>query len=137
MEELSFLGSISAGFPSPAADWQARRLDVRDLLIPHPTTTYFARVSGYSMRGVCIGDGDIIVIDRAITATNNSIIVAVLGETFTIKRLLRTKKRTLLIAENAGYTPIDVTGRDDFEIWGVVTFVIHPQIALHPQRDKP
>ena len=135
--ELSFLGSIAAGFPSPAADWQARRLDVRDLLIPHPTTTYFARVSGYSMRGVCIGDGDIVVIDRAITATNESIIVAVLGETFTIKRLLRAKKRTLLLAENAGFPPIDVTGRTDFEIWGVVTFVIHPQIALPPLRGKP
>lgn len=132
--ELRFLGPLSAGFPSPASDWQARRLDIRDLLTPHPTTTYFARVSGESMSGACIGDRDIVVIDRAITATPNAIVVARLADGFVIKRLRRSRGRTLLSAEHGDYPAIDVTGRTDFEIWGVVTLRSHSSPFQLPTR---
>src|SRR5216684_3036453 len=72
-------GTIHAGFPSPTSDYEERGLDINDLVIPHPTSSYFMRVSGNSMTGACIYNNDIIVIDRAVTAANNRIVVARIG----------------------------------------------------------
>ena len=58
-------GTIHAGFPSPASDYEERNLDINDLVVPHPTSSYFMRVSGESMTGACIYSDDIIVINRA------------------------------------------------------------------------
>ena len=113
------------GFPSPAGDYEEKRLSLDDLCIPHPISTFFMRVTGDSMIGVSIHDGDIIVVDRSITAFHNAIVVVRVGEQFTVKRLLLYKRKIYLKAENQKYPPIDVTTRTDYEIWGVVTYVVH------------
>jgi len=77
------------------------------------------------MIGTCIHHGDVIVIDRAVTASHRKIVVARVGDGLTIKRLLIGKGRMVLKPENPAHKPIEVTGRDDFEIWGVVTYVVH------------
>ena len=119
-------GPIHAGFPSPADDWQEKRLDVNDFVVPHPVSTYFMRVEGDSMHGACIDDQDIIVVDRAITATHNQIVVARLGKDFTLKRRQVINGRKIFLkAENPAYQAIEVSSRTDFEIWGCVTHVIH------------
>jgi DNA polymerase V len=119
-------GPIHAGFPSPADDWKEKRLDVNDLVVPHPVSTYFMRVEGNSMNGACIYHLDIIVVDRAITATHNKIVVARLGEDFTLKRLQVINGRKIFLkSENPAYPAIEVSSRSDFEIWGCVTYVIH------------
>ena len=122
-------GTINAGFPSPASDYEERGLDINDLVMPHPTSSYFMRVSGDSMTGACIYHDDIIVIDRAITAAHNRIVVARIGAEFTLKRLQLMKGRKIFLkAENPKYLAMEVTGRDDFEVWGVVTWVLHRQL---------
>jgi DNA polymerase V len=113
------------GFPSPAGDYEEKRLSLDDLCIPHPISTFFMKVTGDSMIGVSIHDGDIIVVDRSITAFHNAIVVVRVGEQFTVKRLLLYKRKIYLKAENPKYPPIDVTTRTDYEIWGVVTHVVH------------
>src|SRR2546428_11185371 len=120
-------GPVHAGFPSPADDWREKRLDVNDLVVPHPISTYYMRVVGDSMNGACIADQDIVVVDRAITATHNKIVVARLGEDFTLKRLqvIKGSKRIFLKPENPKYQLTEVTHREDFEIWGCVTWVVH------------
>src|SRR5260370_2790268 len=80
-------GPIHAGFPSPADDWREKRLDVNDLVVPHPISTYYMRLVGDSMNGACIAAKDIVVFDRAITPTHNKIFVARISEDFTSKRL--------------------------------------------------
>jgi DNA polymerase V len=122
-------GSIQAGFPSPASDYEERELDINDLIVPHPTSSYFMRVSGDSMIGACIYSNDIIVIDRAITAAHNRIVVARIGEEFILKRLqLLQNRKIFLKPDNPKYLAMEVSGRDDFEVWGVVTWVLHPQL---------
>ena len=122
-------GTIHAGFPSPTSDYEERGLDINDLVIPHPTSSYFMRVSGNSMTGACIDSNDIIVIDRAVTAANNRIVVARIGEEFTLKRLqIMQHRKIFLKPENPKYTAIEVTSRDDFEVWGVVIWVLHQQV---------
>ena len=121
-------GTINAGFPSPAGDYEERELDINDLVVPHPTSSYFMRVSGDSMTGACIYHDDIIVIDRAITAAHNRIVVARIGEEYTLKRLQLMKGRKIFLKpENPKYPVLEVTSRDDFEVWGVVTWVLHRQ----------
>ena len=123
-------GTIHAGFPSPASNYEERNLNINDLVVPHPMSSYFMRVSGNSMTGACIYNDDIIVIDRAVTAANNRIVVARIGEDFTLKRLqIVQHRRIFLKPENPNYTAIEVTSRDDFEIWGVVTWVLHRQVS--------
>ena len=56
---------ISAGFPSPAADYEESRLDINEYLIRNPVSTFFFPVQGDSMEGAEIFDGDILVVDRA------------------------------------------------------------------------
>ena len=76
-----------------------------------------------------INSDDIVVIDRAITAAHNRIVVARIGEEFTLKRLQLMKNRKIFLKpENPKYLAMEVTGRDDFEVWGVVTWVLHRQL---------
>jgi DNA polymerase V len=83
-----FIVTVPAGFPSPAEDYVEGPLDLNRHLIPHPAATFFVRVSGDSMVGAGIHSGDLLIVDRAITATHNHVIIAVLNGDLTIKRLL-------------------------------------------------
>lgn len=120
-----FLGMVSAGFPSPAGDYQENRLDLNELVAPHPLSTYYMRVAGESMSGACIHSGDVIAIDRAVTATHKKIVVARLGDRFTLKRLWIMPPKIYLRPENPKYQPVEVTHHPDFEIFGVVTYIVH------------
>jgi DNA polymerase V len=119
-------GDTRMGFPSPAGDYEEKRLSLDDLCVAHPISTFFMRITGDAMVGACIHDGDIIVVDRSITASHNAIVVVRVDEQFTVKRLLLYKRKIYLKAENPNYRTIEVTSRTDYEIWGVVTYVVHP-----------
>lgn len=120
-----FTARISAGFPSPADDFTDQKLDLNELLIRHPAATFFVRVFGDSMTGAGIHDKDLLIVDRALEATDKKIIIAVLNGELTVKRLRHIKNKTYLLPENKNYTPIEVTAEMDFEVWGVVTNVVH------------
>jgi DNA polymerase V len=120
-----FSSMPSAGFPSPADDYIEQSLDLNEFLIRHPAATFFVRVSGDSMIGAGIHDGDILIVDRALDAREGNVIIAVLSGEFTVKRFKKANGKAYLVPDNPKYTIIDVTMREDFEIWGVVTNVIH------------
>lgn len=120
-----FTSHVPCGFPSPADDYVETTLDLNELVIAHPEATFYARVSGDSMINAAICDGDILVIDRARKARQNSIVLALLNEEFTVKRLQKQGATILLIPENPAYEPIRITDEMDFQIWGVVTYCIH------------
>ena len=103
---------ISAGFPSPA--------DLNQHFIRHPAATFYVKVSGDSMRGAGILDGDLLIVDRAASCTDGSIVVARLGDDFILKRLRKKAGRVYLVPENADFQPIEVTEDSDCEIWGRV-----------------
>lgn len=120
-----FLSHVSAGFPSPADDYIEKQLDINDLVIKHPAATFFVRVSGDSMRGAGIHSGDILVVDKALEPVNGKIIVAILDGEFTVKRIVFDGSGITLLPENASYLPIKVQPESEFQVWGVVTYVIH------------
>ncbi len=120
-----FAARVPAGFPSPADDYIDRTLDLNELLVKHPAATYFVRVSGNSMTGAGIRSGDILIVDRAETAVNNSIVIASLNGELTVKRYVQTVDGVYLLAESPEYEPVRITEEMDFEVWGVVIHVIH------------
>ncbi len=120
-----FAARIPAGFPSPADDYVDKGLDLNELLVRHPAATFFVRVSGDSMTGAGINSGDVLVVDRAETARDRSVVIAALNGELTVKRLVREGGRVYLVSENPDYEPLEVTGEMEFEVWGVVVHVIH------------
>ncbi len=77
------------------------------------------------MQNAGIFSGDILVVDRSLTAHHKTIIVAVLDGEFTVKRLILEESGITLFPENLAYSPIKVSDASQFEVWGVVTYVIH------------
>ena len=114
---------IPGGFPSPAEDYLEGSLDLNRHLLKHPAATFYFRVTGDSMKDAGIHSGDLLVVDRSLEATDGSVVVAVVGGDFTVKRLRVKGGRVRLVAENPSHPPLPDPG--DFKVWGVVTFCIH------------
>ena len=112
---------VCAGFPSPAEDLGAQRLDLTQVLIKHAQATYFLRASGHSMVEAGIFDNDMLVVDKAITPRHNHIVVAIVDGDFTVKRLYQRLGRTKLKAANPTFPDIVPKDGQTLEIWGVVT----------------
>ena len=118
--------SVKAGFPSPAQDYMEGEIDLNDILIRHREATFYVRVSGDSMKDAGILDGDLLVVDRSVTARHGDTVIACVDGEFTVKILQLTPNIALLPA-NANYQPILFQAEQSLEIFGVVTFVIHKQ----------
>lgn len=119
-----FSSRIPAGFPSPGDDYIDQKLDLNEL-IRHPSDTFLVKVEGDSMVNAGIYDGDILVVDRAMEAENNKVVVANLDGELTVKRLSIKDTSVLLLPDNPKYEPIEIRPLSEFRIMGVVTFVIH------------
>lgn len=120
-----FQEAVSAGFPSVAEDYIENSLDLNELMIKHPASTFFVRVQGNSMEGAGIFSGDIMVVDRSLDASNGKIIVAIVNGEFTVKRLVLESKKVRLVPANPSYPILHIQPDTDFQVWGVVTYVIH------------
>ncbi|KAB7529089.1 translesion error-prone DNA polymerase V autoproteolytic subunit [Flagellimonas olearia] len=116
--------TVSAGFPSPAEDFKQKRISLDKTLVKNKEATFYARVSGQSMVGAGLDDGDLLVIDRSLEGENGKIAVCFLEGEFTVKRLLMEKDSITLMPENKAYKPIRVSKDSNLLIWGIVTYVI-------------
>ena len=115
---------ISAGFPSPADDFREIRISLDKELVKNTESTFYARISGNSMEGAGISDGDLIVIDRSLNPENNKIAVCFIDGEFTIKRIELKKQKLFLKPENKNYRKIEISEENNLKIWGIVTYVI-------------
>ena len=120
-----FDSRISAGFPSPAEDFVEKKLDLNDLLIRHPAASFFVKVAGDSMTEAGIRDGDLLVVDRSLELRDGAVIIAILNGELTVKRYREISGKKFLVPENPRYQPIEIGEKHPFELWGVVTSVIH------------
>jgi|SRR6185369_10602348 len=111
---------VSAGFPSPAADYEDRRLDINEYLVRNPVSTFFFAVEGDSMEGAEIFDGDILVVDKSVRPRHGHIVVAFVDGQRLVKRLFRRAGRVALVAENPNYPTLDIREGQELEVWGVV-----------------
>ncbi|MDA3879151.1 MAG: translesion error-prone DNA polymerase V autoproteolytic subunit [Prolixibacteraceae bacterium] len=118
------LDGISAGFPSPAQDFIDVPIDLNKELIKNPTSTFFGRVAGDSMKNAGIDNGDLLVIDKSIRPRDGMIAVCFLDGEFIMKQIQIVDDGCWLIAANEQYPPVKVGADNTFEIWGIVKHVI-------------
>lgn len=123
---------ISDGIPSCLAsqsdDFIELKIDLNRDLIQHPSSTFFAKVSGESMMDAGIYDGDLIIIDRSLTAKDGDIAVCVIESEYTIKRIKIESNCCWLVSSNEKDEPILVTVYNQFLIWGIVAHSIKSHI---------
>jgi DNA polymerase V len=119
-----YASRVPAGFPSPADDYVDQRLDLNDL-IERPAATFFVTVTGDSMTGASIHDGDLLVVDRSLEASDGKIVIAAVNGELTVKRLALRDGHVWLVPENPAFPALQLKEGLDCVIWGVVTRVIH------------
>jgi DNA polymerase V len=115
----------ATGFGAAADDYAERGIDLNEQLIRNKPATFFFRMNGEAMTGAGIYSGDILIVDRSITETNNKVIIAVLNGEMMVRRLQRTAHRIRLIPETHNLSVIEVDPYSDFAVWGVVVYAIH------------
>jgi DNA polymerase V len=120
-----FTAKVSAGFPSPAGDYEENRLDLNKHLVRNPPATFFVRVAGDSMVGAGIHPDDILVVDRSLEPKDGNVIIAAIDGELTVKRIRIRRKKLYLEPENENYSAREIRSDNAFEVWGVVTNVIH------------
>lgn len=124
MDKVPLVEGIRAGFPSPAEDYVEPTLDLNRYVIKNPASTFYARITGDSMVGDDIHDGDIVVIDKSLEPGDGNIAVCFIDGEFTLKRIKVEKERLLLMPANPKFKPIEITEENHFVVWGIVTYVI-------------
>jgi len=118
-----FSDVVQCGFPSPAADYVEQRIDLNELLVAHPSSTYFVKAAGDSMIEGGIHNGDLLVVDSSRTAVHGDIVIAAVDGDFTVKRL-QLRPTIQLNPMNSAYSPIVVSCEDTLDIFGVVTWIV-------------
>ena len=117
-------GTVWAGFPSPAADFQVKRHDLNDLLVTHPAATFFWHVRGTSMMDAGISDGDMLVVNRALSPQHMDVVVAEVDGEFTVKHFCSKGGQVSLRAANPTFPPIILKEGQTLVICGVVTYTV-------------
>lgn len=120
--ERPFGESVRAGLPGPAADTGGETLSIDRYLVSQPSRTHLVRVKGDSMIDAGIHDGDLVVVEKRAAANVGDIVVAIVDNEFTLKRLDREKGRIVLRPENKAYPVIRPSG--DAEVFGVVVGLV-------------
>jgi DNA polymerase V len=117
---------VAISFGSPATQSGVGRLDLNEILIQHPQAAFLMRISGDSMREAGICDGDLALVDRAITATHGHVVIAVVNDEFVCRRLFRRGQEVRLQADGQALPDWVPGDAEELHIWGVVTHVVRP-----------
>ena len=146
--DVPFGGSLRAGFPSPAQDYTSEAINLGKILVRDNETTFYARVEGNSMCEAGICDGDLVVIDKSIEASEGDIVAAFIDGEFTLKRFhVDTNEGCAwLMPANADFKPIKVKMsngeqsviydsifvNDKYE--QVETVTVYQEVLRHPEE---
>ncbi|HWR90211.1 MAG TPA: transcriptional repressor LexA [Dissulfurispiraceae bacterium] len=121
-DSLRMLGTVEAGFPSPAEEELVDTLSLDRLLVQNPNATFLLKVSGDSMSGAGILPGDMVLVDRSRQPKSGDIVVAQVDGEWTMKYLKKRGDTVVLVPANPEYKPI--RPKKDLTIAGVVTAVV-------------
>ena len=107
-----------SGFESPAAEYKELGLSLDELLIRHPNATFIGQATGQSMEGIGIFPGDLLIVDRSLTAKDGDVVVANFNGCFVCK--LIDKKQARLLSASKNHPPVSIKPEDEFQLEGVV-----------------
>ena len=118
--------SVAISFGSPAGESGIGRLDLNEVLLRNPLSSYLMRIVGDSMRAAGVLDGDLAIVDRAVEAAHGHVVIAVVDGEFICRRLHLQGQDLRLRAAEPGVADWSPAADDALEIWGVVTHVVRP-----------
>lgn len=126
-EKFPYVGTIPAGFPSPAADFMFEPLDILGKYLKNAEAIFIGRAYGISMDSF-ISDGDYFYMDRSLRLEpkDGDIAVCAIDNEFTLKRIKFSKQGIDLLPYNEHFPVIHVSKDDDFTIWAIVVLIIRP-----------
>ncbi|MCK5504802.1 MAG: repressor LexA [Thermodesulfovibrionia bacterium] len=119
---VRILGTVEAGFPSPAEEELADTLSLDELLIRNPEAAFLLKVSGDSMSEAGILPGDMVIVDKGKPPKSGDIVIAEVDGEWTMKYLRKRGNSVTLIPANSKYKPIKP--KNELKIAGVVTAVV-------------
>lgn len=119
---------VPAGFPSPAADHIEQHISMDEVLNIRAPHVYLITITGESMQGAGIYEGDIGIVDRSIEPAHGHIVVAVLNNEPICKRLCKRGKEIVLLSDNAKYPARYILEGDELSIWGVITSTVRSHV---------
>lgn len=117
---IPVLGTITAGLPILAYE-NIEEYYPLPLSFGHSDELFMLKISGDSMINAGINDKDIVIVKKQSNAESNSIVVALIDDSATVKRLVKENNKICLVPENPAYSPICP---ENVEILGVVTGLI-------------
>lgn len=115
---------VPAGFPSPAADHIEKHISLDELFDIRAPHVYLVKVEGDSMQGAGIYSGDLVIVDRSVTAVHGEIVIAAINCEPVCKRLYMRDGHIILQSENGKYPARHVMECDELSIWGVVRYSV-------------
>lgn len=121
--------SVAISFGSPATESGVGRLDLNEILVRHPQAAFMMRIAGDSMREAGVCDGDLALVDRAVTATHGHVVIVIVNDEFVCRRLIRRGREVRLQSDGQALPDWVPGDAEELQIWGVVTHVIRPLAA--------
>ncbi len=115
----------ATGFGAASDDFMERGIDLNEQLVRNKPATFFFRMNSEAMIGAGIHKGDVLIVDRSLSAVNGKIIVAVINGELLVRRLQTQNKGITLLAENKQYGHIVIEEFSNYTPWGVVVYAIH------------
>lgn len=115
--------AFTAGFPNAAVEAVDMPLDLNELVVKSPASTFYMRVDGDQWSDMNINAGDVLVVDRALEMRSKDLIIAQIEGEMILRRYLRRGSRHYLV--DAEGTEVQMESDLDFQLWGVVTFSFH------------
>ncbi len=118
----------ATGFGAAADDYMERGIDLNEQLVKNKPATFFFKMKGDAMKEAGIFDNDILIVDRSVKVVNGRIIVAILNGELLVRRFHKNFSSAFLIPENNRYKNINLAEFNNFSVWGVVVYSIHPHV---------
>ena len=119
---LRLLGSVAAGFPSPAEESLLDTMSLDEYLITRPEATFMLKVEGDSMIEAGILPGDTVLVERGRTPRNGDVVIACVDGDWTLKYFFKNGRDVRLEPANKKYETIRPKSR--LAVEGVVSSVI-------------
>jgi len=111
-------------------------IDLNGYLISHPSGTFLVKVAGEQAPHLGIAPGDLLVVDQAVTTRDGRMVVGTVNKKFAIRFLKMKGSKLFFASEMPGGPDVEVTSGMNFNLWGVVTYVIHKP-ELPPEINSP
>lgn len=112
-------------FPSPAKDYQEKPLDFNEKLLRHPSATFTMQMQGSALEGFGIYDGDLLIVDRSLSAYSGCLMVLSLNGQFLVRKYSKQGQKLSLEAANPSIPTIELHKADEIQVFGLVTWTLH------------